>query len=163
MTRRLVEEPKQDTTYSLTNPSRLPTTSWTVGRLFGFALQHFSMNSKLFSSLWTDRSLPLNDSNGDRLAPHAPGRNIPGGHSTANIANAKTSADSDVVGGLELVLVGGSTISGTSHQEDRATPGIDVILSVRFKVVGGAQPVTRNCLSVPSRSWILTHKPRHSP
>ena len=92
MTRRLVEEPKQDTTYSLTNPSRLPTTSWTVGRLFGFALQHSSMNSKLFSSLWTDRSLPLGGPNGDRLAPHAPGRNIPGGHSTASIASVKTSA-----------------------------------------------------------------------
>ena len=44
MARQLVERPGRDTAYPSTNPSHVLTISSIVGRLFGFAVQHFSMN-----------------------------------------------------------------------------------------------------------------------
>ena len=55
--------------------------------------------------------------------------------STASIANAKTSAGLDAVRGLDLALLGGSIISGASHREDPATPGVAAIVNMGFEVM----------------------------
>ena len=54
--------------------------------------------------------------------------------STTSIANANTSAGLDAVTGF--VLLGGSIISGASHREDPATPGVAAIVKLGFEVMG---------------------------
>ena len=139
----LADGSKEKTTYPLTNTSQVLTTSSIVGRSPGFADQHFSMNFHISAvspscsaawglvglfplAIWKTTDSFLTFSNGT----------FPLNTSTANIANAKTSADLDAVMGLKLALVGGSMISGASHREDPATPGVASIVKIGFEMMG---------------------------
>ena len=129
--------------YPLTSPSQVLTTSSIDGRSLGFADQHLSMNfhipglSPSCSAAWglvglfplaiwitTDSFLVF------------PNGTFPLNTSTASIANAKMSAGLDAVMGLELDFVGGSMISGASHREDPATPGVASIVKIGFEMMG---------------------------
>ena len=135
--------PEEDTTYPLTNSSQVLTTSSIVGRLPGLAAQHLSMNFHISAvspsctaacglaglfplAIWitTDSFFMF------------PNGTFPVNTSTASIANAKMSAGLDAVGGLEFALPGGSIISGASHREDPAAPGVAATVNMGFDVMG---------------------------
>ena len=140
---RFLGNPKERTTYPLTNPSQALTTWSILGRLFGFWFQHFSMNfhiSKVRPSCSAASGLS------GLFPPTICGRTrplfmfqkgtLPVNTSTASIANAKTSADLDAVNGLEPAPVGGSMISGASHREDPTTPWVATTVKAGFEMMG---------------------------
>ena len=61
-----------------------------------------------------------------------PSGTFPVNASTVSIANAKTSADLDALGGLELAE---SMISGASHREGPGIPGFLATVNIGFKVM----------------------------
>jgi len=134
---RLVGGPREETIFLLTNPSQALTTSSIVGRSLGFAFQHFSMDSHISAvtcslaglfplAIWMMTDSFLMSPNGA----------FPENTSTASIANANMSAGLDAVMGLELALLGGSVISGASHREDPATPGVAAIVRIWVEIIG---------------------------
>jgi len=68
-----------------------------------------------------------------------PNGTFPVNTSTVSIVNAKTSAGLEAVGGLEFALPCGSIVSGASHQEDPAAPGVAATVNVGTQI-GSTEP-----------------------
>ena len=138
----LADHPKEETTYPLANPSQVLTTSSIVGRLFGSASQHLSMSFHISivrpscsAACGLPGLSPLTIWSAARIFPTSLNGTLPANTSTVSIAKANTSANLDAVGGLELALQGGLIISGASHREDPATPGVAAIVKVVFEMM----------------------------
>ena len=111
-----------------------------VGRLFGFASQHFSTNLHIFTvrpSCSAARGLaglfPLTiwvttDPPSVLLKGTSPEKT-----STTSMANANTSAGLDDITKLELALSGGSMISGASLRKESVGTAI---MKLGFEVMG---------------------------
>ena len=128
---------REEVTHPLTNPSHVLTTSSIVGRLLGFADQHFSINFHI--SVVRPSCSAVGGLTGrfpsrirTTTAPFVISGNgtLPEKTSKASIANAKTSA------GLDAAFCSGPMISGANHRGEPATPGVAAVAKTGFEVIG---------------------------